>query len=275
MQSATVTAAILTHNEANMLAACLETVSWSDQCIVLDHHSSDETTQIAQKAGARVISSLSDSFGERREQLLAACTTEWILYIDADERVTPELAMEIKKLLSEPSSQGVSAASFPRRNFFFGRDFMHGGWQHEQVTRLFRTSALKGWKGTIHESPIVDGKVEVLTSPLWHFSHRTVADGLIKTAHWTPMEAALLAENVKSPVSIWTILRKGLSEFWRRGVRQAGWRDGQAGMIEVLTQVINRMLVYMQVWEKQQKPPTVQRYQHLEKEIESLWQNSR
>lgn len=272
MRTASITAAILTHNEAQMLAGCLATLQWCDQIIVLDHHSTDDTVKQALAAGAVVSTSRSESFAQRREQLLAACRTDWILYIDADERVTPDLAEELQQTVTDGT---VAVASFPRRNYFFGRQFSHGGWQGEAVTRLFRVSALEGWQGSIHESPIFEGIVKELQSPLWHFTHRNVADGLAKTARWTPMEAELLSQQSRSRVSVWTILRKGLGEAWRRGVMQAGWKDGQAGLVEVITQVINRMLVYMQVWERQQQPPFTTRYHSLEKEIAALWKKNR
>lgn len=269
MHKAPVTAALLTHNEAEMVESCLATLSWCERIIVLDQGSTDDTVALAKKAGAQVLSSSKESFARRREQLLTACSTDWILYIDADERVTPTLAGEIETVISENI---VDVACFPRQNIFFGQTFTHGGWQNEIVTRLFRRSSLQGWQGDIHESPVFSGTVRQLSSPLWHFSHRSIADGLIKTAHWTPMEAHALAQSLQSKVTIGTILRKGLGSIWHRGILAGGWKDGQAGRIELLTQAINRMLVYMQVWELQQQPPVSQRYQQLEKEITSLWQ---
>lgn len=269
MSTATITAAVLAHNEAQMLPGCLSSLQWCSKILVLDQHSDDNTAEIAKQAGARVISSRESSFAKRREELLAECTTDWIFYIDADERVTPQLAQTVQ---SKVSDDQISAVSFPRTNYFFGKQFNHGGWQDEYVTRLFRVISLSGWFGDIHESPTFAGTVATISEPLWHFSHRSVADGLVKTAAWTPMEARLLAEREKERVGFWTIIRKGLGEGWRRGIRQGGWKDGEAGCIEVLTQMINRMLVYMQVWELQQRPPLSQNYAELEQQLKSLWQ---
>lgn len=263
------TAAVLTYNEADMIEACLSTLSWCKEILVLDTGSSDETVALASSLGARVVSSTESSFAARRNALLAECKTDWILYIDADERVTPELAGQIEQTIEENVAQVIS---FPRRNYFFGEQFAHGGWQGEIVTRAFAVRSLKGWHGTIHESPDFEGTVKRLSAPLWHFSHRSVKDGLEKTAAWTPMEATLLAESGVASVSAGTVLRKGLGEIWRRGVLQSGWKDGTAGRIEVLIQAINRMLVYMQVWELQKKPTIAEHYDELEKQIESLWQ---
>ena len=266
-----ITAAILTHDESDMIAGCIQTLQWCERVLVLDQHSADGTAKIALQLGATVGMSDTTSFAQRRNELLEACATEWILYIDADERVTPELANAIRDVVTQNSA---TAASFPRTNFFFGAEFRHGGWQGERVTRLFRVDALQGWQGRIHESPKYTGEVLELTAPLWHFSHRSVSDGLMKTANWTPMEADLLAQATEKPVSFWVIVRKGLGEAWRRGIRHSAWKDGEAGLIEMLTQVINRMLVYMQVWERQQKPPIATRYQELQQQIDALWQKN-
>ena len=271
MKDGLVTAAILTHNEVAMIEPCLMTLEWCNSVVILDQHSVDKTVERAKNFGARVLISDVPSFAARRELLRGACHTEWILYIDADERVTPQLAAEIQKLVSENQAD---VGSFYRKNFFFGKNFKHGGWQGEVVTRLFRVSNLRGWQGCIHESPIFEGSCRQLDSELWHFSHRSVADGLSKSAMWTPLEAELLADSLPSRVSMWTIIRKGLGEVWRRGILHSGWQDGSSGSIEVLTQMINRMLVYMQVWERQQQPSIASRYQQLENEVKSLWLKS-
>ncbi len=271
MTPLSLTAAILTHNEEAMIVQCLRTLSWCDEIIVLDHNSTDKTVSLAKASGATVLHSQNESFAVRREELLAACKTNWIVYIDADERITPKLADEIKEVIAGDT---VDAARFHRKNYFFGRNFSNGGWATEMVTRLFRVTKLSGWNGSIHESPVFEGAVKELRESLRHFSHRCVTDGLIKTTQWTPMEAELLARNLQSPVTFWTVLRKGLGEVWRRGILQSGWKDGAAGGMEILTQAINRMLVYMQVWELQQKPSVAGRYQDLETKITTLWQKN-
>lgn len=272
MQPVSVTAAVLTYNESEMITGCLSTLEWCEQVLVLDSGSTDNTVSLAKAMGAAVILSQEKSFAERRNQLLAACKTKWILYIDADERITPTLAQQIAQAIAD---NAFDVVSFPRRNYFFGRQFNHGGWQDEVITRLFRVTSLRGWQGSIHESPVYEGSILQLEDPLWHFSHRSVVDGLEKTTMWTPMEAQLLANTIKQQVSFWTVLRKGMGEAWRRGILQAGWRDGPAGLMEVLTQSINRMLVYMQVWERQQVPHLTEQYDSLEKKVTSLWQKSR
>lgn len=271
METLPVTAAILTHDEEVMLPGCLNCLSWCQEIIVLDQYSRDNSAAVARSYGAIVQQSSEDSFARRRERLMDLAKTEWILYVDADERITPDLAREIAELLKTQNS--LTAVGFPRKNFFFGKEFRNGGWQRERVVRLFRKNALRGWHGAIHESPLYEGEAVFTIQPLLHFTHRSVRDGLLKTAAWTPFEAAELAA-VVPPVSPWTVARKGLGELWRRGIKEHGWKDGQAGVMEVVTQAINRMLVYMQVWELQQQPPIADHYRKLEQTISDEWKTN-
>lgn len=263
-----ITALILAKNEAEMLANCIDSVRWCDEIIVIDDDSTDNTALIAENAGARVVSFKTTNFAKKREFALKKAKTDWIFYIDADERVTPRLFQEIAVHLE---TNQASALRFRRQNRCYGNIFQHGGWEQDYVTRIFKRSDITGWEGSIHESPVFEGDVVTLHTPLEHFTHRNTRDNLLKTADWTPIEAALLAESLQEPVTFFTILRKGVMECIRRGIFKQGYKDGTAGMIEALVQGINRSLVYIQVWELQQKPPISERYQKHEQEIAQLW----
>lgn len=268
MKPVKITAIIIAKNEASMINACLQCLGWCSDVVVIDDNSTDETATIAKKAGAKVVGFSDSSFANLRNEALKHVKTDWLLYIDADERISPSLANEITESMERSEA---TAFSFRRSNIFFGRTFGHGGWEDDIVTRVFKKSALKEWQGSIHESPIFSGEVLPLTSFLIHFSHRNIASGLRKTASWTPMEAELLYESGLSKVSVFTILRKGLMEFIRRGILKKGYQDGEAGLVEAIIQGINRMLVYAQVWELQQKPPLADQYTSYEKSLQKQW----
>jgi hypothetical protein len=124
----------------------------------------------------------------------------------------------------------------------------------------------------VHESPVYEGKKFLLHSPLVHLTHRNTIQGLTKTIAWTPIEAELLHKSKLPPVTFFTILRKGLMEFIRRGIMQKGYKDGMPGLIEALVQGINKILIYIQVWELQQTPPLPDQYRKQEIEIAKLWE---
>lgn len=265
----TVTAIVIAKNESEMIANCLETLLWCDEVLVLDHESSDTTAEIAQRLGARV-AEVSGSFADIRNEGMRRTKSDWILYIDADERVVPSLAEEIREVMASESA--LSAYALSRSNVLYGHVMHHGGWETDVVVRLFKREALKGWEGVIHEHALIEGETGVLTTQLLHLTHRNIVSGLLKTAEWTPLEAQLLFDAKIPKVTLLTILRKGVMEVIRRAIFKKGRRDGLVGWIEALVQGINRMLVYMQVWELQQKPTLPDRYQKYEATVVELWQ---
>ncbi|NCN50952.1 MAG: hypothetical protein COU67_00790 [Candidatus Pacebacteria bacterium CG10_big_fil_rev_8_21_14_0_10_44_54] len=263
-----ITAIIIAKNEADMLAACLATVAWCDQVLVLDSGSTDDTAKIAEQAGAKVVLFSHSSFARLRNEALKHVSTEWVFYLDADERVLPQLAREIQVHIETGKD---TTLQLERKNVFFGQAFSAGGWSPDYVTRIFRKTSLRGWSGVVHESPEFEGGVVQLQIPLVHLTHRSVSDGLKKSVVWTALEAELLSETLTFAVTPRTVIRKGVMEFLRRGFFWRGYKDGTPGMMEALIQGINKMLVYLQVWELQQQPPIEQQYKAAEKEIADLW----
>lgn len=263
-----ITAIILTKNEENTIANCIETVRWCSEIIVIDNNSTDATASIAENAGARVISFKSTDFAKKRELGLKRAKTDWVFYIDADERVTPRLYQEIAVHLETNDSV---ALRLRRENICYGAQFNFGGWQDDYVTRIFKRSALTGWSGEIHESPVFEGTPKTLHTPLLHFTHRSTQENLLKSSQWTIQEATLLFEAGIPPVTFLTLLRKGIMEFIRRAYIKKGYKDGLAGIIEAMVQGMNRVFVYIQVWELQQKPPIQEVYHQKEREIAQLW----
>ena len=272
MDHVDITAIVVAKNESNLIRSCLTCLQWCAQILVIDHGSVDDTAVVAESLGAKVIPISSTSFAKLRTEALKHVTTSWVIYIDPDERVTPLLAKEIAVNLETQTS---TVFTLNRRNYHYGALMQAGGWQHDQVTRIFLVSAITEWTGNIHESPVYSGTSLTLQTPLEHFSHRSISQGLKKSAEWTLMEAELLAAAPIPPVTRLTILRKGWMEFFRRYWQFKGYRDGMPGFIESLTQGINKALVYMQVWELQQKPAIPTQYQHLEKQIDKLWKEGR
>lgn len=272
MKKPTISAIILAKNEADMIGACIETLQWCNEIIVIDDGSTDETVSIAENKGAQVITFKHSSFARRREEGLKRAKTDWVFYVDADERVIPTLAKEIIVF----AETGTATALMLRRsNIYFGQALSYGGWGDDLVTRVFKRQALTGWFGDIHESPKFTGDTQELKTPLVHLTHRDTVSGLYKTAAWTPMEADALYEAGTDPVTFFTLIRKGGMEFLRRAVIKKGYKDGMVGLVEATIQAINRILVYIQVWERQQKPPIAQKYQKIESEIQQLWQQKR
>ena len=267
------TGIVIAQNEAKNITACLENLSHlTERILVIDNNSTDQTATLAQKAGAKVIPLDLQNFSQLRTLALRHVKTDWVFYLDADERLTPDLANEIAQMVATGAYQ---AGSFLRQNFFYGSKITAGGYQRDLVTRLFLKKNLRSWQGKIHESPVYSGQAHTFLTPLLHFTHRSTAENLIKSAHWTAMEAELLAAAPQTkPVKGGTLLRKGLAEFYRRYFLQKGYRDGRTGFMEAFVQGLNRSLVYLQVWEKQLQPDLDSRYQKLEDQVKKTWPKS-
>ncbi len=267
--SAKITAIIIAKNEEATLEYCIKTLSWVDKILVIDNGSEDKTSKIAEDLGATVIHFAHSAFDRLRNEAMLHVNTEWLFYIDADERVTPTLAKEI---LVHIETGGSQVMAMKRKNICYGKEFKHGGWQEDEVTRVFHQDVLKKWQGKVHESPEYEGKKFLLHSPLIHLTHRNTIQGLTKTISWTPIEAELLYKSNLPRVTFFTILRKGLMEFIRRGILQKGYKDGMPGIIEALVQAVNKILIYIQVWEFQQTPTLPDQYRKHEIEIAKLWE---
>lgn len=263
----TFTAIVVAKNEEAMIANCLETLQWCQEIIVIDNGSEDRTVDLAKRQNVRVLTSSVKTFAELRNLGWKSAKNDWLIYIDADERVSPKLAQEIQ-VQAETSS--AAAMYLPRQNYLYGHAMTAGGWT-EKLARVFRKENFQGWTGDIHESSHYQGEIITLRFPLLHFTHRSTLDGIHKSLSWTPMEAELLAVAGGPQVTIFTILRKAIMEFLRRGIFKQGYKDGAVGWIEAIVQAMNRAMVYIQVWEKQQHPKIPDKYQQLEKAVIDEW----
>ena len=151
-----ISAIVIAKNEENMIADCLDSLSFCDEIIVIDNKSEDRTRDIAEKMNAKVFEHYSEDFSDLRNFGLNRAAGEWILYIDADERVTGELALSIKYQALSMENNNFSAFKVQRKNFYFG----NYEWPYiEHLERLFRKDKLGGWYGKLHESPKVKGDI--------------------------------------------------------------------------------------------------------------------
>ncbi len=243
-------AVIIAKNEEEVIKDCFESLSWADEIILIDTGSTDDTLKIAKKYHVKVInvSSTGLEFARWRNLGKEKASGDWILYLDADERVTPQLKEEIKKTINN-----FSAYEIPRRNFFLGREMRYGGAWPDYVKRLYQKSKLKRWVGKLHEYPVVEGKMGRLKNPLIHVTHRDLTSMLNKTIDWTKIEADLLYQAKHPPVVWWRFLRMMATKFFERIVKQSGWRDGTEGWINAIFETLNTFIIYSRLWEKQQR----------------------
>jgi glycosyltransferase involved in cell wall biosynthesis len=238
-----ITAGIICKNAAATIEQTLQSLSWVDQIIVADDHSTDRTVDLVKKYTSHIVSVNETSFAEKRNKILRQLQTEWIFYIDADEVVTPELAKEIRQIIV---SAGPGSYKVTRQNFFLGTKMYP-----DSVDRLFHKSVIKGWKGEVHESPVIEGEVKQLRYPLIHHTHTDITSMLAKTNKWSEFEAELRIKAHHPPIAWWRLIRISLTVFWHQFITLGIGRFGRAGIFEGYFQIIDKLIVYTKVWEKQ------------------------
>lgn len=241
---------IITKNEEKNIGGCLESVKWTDEIIVVDSGSKDKTVDIAKKHGAKVVKHTGGGFSDWRNKGAREAKSEWLLYIDADERVTPGLRTEIESKLKDPRH---SAYAIPRRNFILGKELKHGGQWPGYVKRLFKKSEFKGWTGELHEEPQFEGDLGHLKNSLIHQKHDNLSDMVAKTNKWSEIEAKLMYKAKHPPMNVPRFITAMFREFWLRMVRQMAFLDGPIGIIYALYQVFSRFVSYAKLWEMQLK----------------------
>ncbi len=240
---------ILAKNEEARIAACLASLSWCAELIVVDNGSTDKTAEIASREGARVISMKDGDFSALRNAGMQSATGKWILYVDADETVPKELAREIQDVVSHDTAAKPAAYEISRENYYLGRRWPH----KDRHLRLFRKRALKGWQGALHESPMIEGQTGSLSSSLLHSTHRTLSEMVAKTNEWSAVEAKLRFDAGHPKVVPWRLFRVMTTAFFDSFVAQGGWKAGWVGWIESMYQGFSIFITYAKLWEMQQE----------------------
>lgn len=244
----TISAVIIAKNEEKMIEACIRSVLFCNEIIVIDNDSDDKTAEIAKKLGANVLHHSSDDFSDARNFGKNAATNGWILYVDADERVSKELARSVIKILK--SKTEFTAFKIRRKNFYLGNH----EWPHiEMLERFFRKNKLSKWQGKLHESPVMEGETGELEGFLYHLTHRNLSEMLTKTIVWSEVEARLRYDSHHPTVTWWRFPRVMLTAFWNSYVAQKGYRAGTVGIIESMYQSFSMFITYVKLWEMQHK----------------------
>jgi glycosyltransferase involved in cell wall biosynthesis len=218
-------AIIITKNEAANIRACLESVAWADEIIVVDSVSSDATVDICRELGAQVHLHEWPGFGMQKNRALSYATHEWIFSIDADERVTPELQSQLINAMYEDNEDGFYV---PRLSQFCGKFIHHSGWYPDYVLRLFRRTKGRFSDDMVHERVILEGTAGRLSSPLLHYSYLNEADVQRKTEQYARAGAMQMFESGKAATLADAPLRAGWA-FVRTYCLRLGFLDGIAG----------------------------------------------
>lgn len=226
-------AVMIVSNEAANLEACIQSVSWADECVVVEHGSIDNTVEVAHRLKVNVLQT-SDwpGFGAQKNRAIALARADWILSIDADERVTPELALEIGQALQYADAQSQDVAfEIPRLTQFCGVWIRHCGWTPDHVLRLFRRGAARFSDDLVHERVLLQHagtKVVRLKNPLLHYSYPTPDHYWRKLQHYSQQWARQRHAKGQTATMSRAALA-ALAAFLRSYVFRLGFLDGAMG----------------------------------------------
>lgn len=223
-------AIILTRNEARHVVECIDSLRWADRVIVFDSLSDDDTVALARAAGAEIFQRPFDNYAAQRNAALEAAAgsgegEQWVFFVDADERATPELGAEIRRVIVERPENGWNV---PRHNFIFSRLTLGAGWFPDYQFRLMRLGHAR-YTRPVHELGEVDGAVGNLENPLIHHNYRDPAHFHAKQRFYVAHDASILKDQGIRPRPRNYVLQP-LRQFWWRFITLKGYRDGLHGL---------------------------------------------
>ncbi len=217
---------ILAKNESGRIRDCIQSVRWAQEVLVIDDESTDDTAEVAESLGARVLRRAMDIEGRHRNWAHAQATHEWVLSLDADERVTPELAEEIQDLLRRESPFNLYA--IPRRNYVGTRWVRYGGWYPSAQVKLFKKSIFRWEETTVHPRAFANRPCGQLRHDLLHFSYRDTRDFLEKLDRHTTLEAQKWLTDGRR-IGLGKVLWRTVDRFLRTYLLKQGFREGWLG----------------------------------------------
>jgi glycosyltransferase involved in cell wall biosynthesis len=241
----------ITKNNAADIGACLDSLAFCDERIVVDSGSTDDTVAIASARGAAVTYHDWEGFGPQKNFAKTLATGEWILWLDADERITPALENGIKRVVTGADVDGYRIS---RLATFCGQPMRHSGWHPDYVLRLFRRQRGRWSDGIGHDHVICDGRVDYLPGVILHFAVRRLEDSLVRIDRYSSIGARMMVDSGRR-VSFFSGISHGLWTFFRGYVLQRGFLDGRLGFVLAIANAEGTYYRYMKAWLAESRHP--------------------
>lgn len=244
-----ISAYVIAYNEVEKIAAAIESIQWADEVVLVDSHSTDGTTELAEKLGAKVLHVRFEGYGHLRNQAIKACQYEWIFSLDADERCTQDVKDEIRAIVS--STDSVDAYFVPRRNLFMGKWIRHSGWYpNYRQPQLFRKNSMSYDMLPVHEGFVLhtDKMVGHLKNAIWQYPFKDVGEVMRKADKYSTLGAQKI---LHKKITVWTAFAHGLWSFLKHYVFKLGFLDGGPGLVIAIGNFEGTFYRYLKAMEVQ------------------------
>ncbi len=228
MQKYKISAIIPTYNEAHNIVEVLQTVDFCDEIILVDSHSTDNTVALAQPYIDKLLVREYEHSASQKNWAIPQASNEWILLVDADERVTPSLKTEIIELLMRAEQEPHAGYWIGRRNFFMGKQVRYSGWQNDKVIRFFKKSKCRYADQHVHSEIVADGSVGFLHHKLLHYKYTSIDAHMAKLQRYASLQAIDYNEKT-GPITAYHLVIKPLWAFFKHYILQRGFLDGFVG----------------------------------------------
>ena len=241
-------ATLIARDESRHIAACLESLHWVDEIVVVvDDRTVDDTADVARRFTPHVHLRTFSGYSDQRQWADQRSSCDWVFSVDCDERVSADLAAEIRAVLSAPRH---AAYRIPHLDYIFGKWIRHGGWYPQYHVRLYRRDAAT-WCRDVHEGVTANGSVGRLVQPIHHFAHARVEDWVDKLARYTTLEARAMWEGGER-MNLARLLLEPPGYAFSKLIVQQGWRDGAHGLALALLFGCYRLVRNLKLWDLQQ-----------------------
>jgi glycosyltransferase involved in cell wall biosynthesis len=245
----TLTVVVPTKNNEDIIERCLESIKWADEIVIVDGYSSDDTLDICRRYTDKIVQNrFNGNFDIERNLGIDNSTGDWILQLDSDEVVTPEMREAVEKILR--SGSDFSAYKFKRKNYFLGHPMRYGGWYHDSLHFLRRGKAR--YKGKIHETLIVEGKIGQINADVEHYPYSSISQFIARQDGYSTREAQYIYEKrgvVPKKEIMYNLRIKPLKLFWKFFIKKQGFREEKYGLIFSILYAWVHFINWAKYWE--------------------------
>lgn len=255
---------VLTKNEEDRIRTCLESIKWADEIIVVDNGSKDKTLEIAKIYTDKILQFSNQDFANLRNKAAEAASYDWLLFVDADERVLDSLRKELEVLIT---NSYYSAFAISRKNIIFGTEVRYGPFWPDWVIRLLKKDDFETWVGKVHEYPKFRGKLGYTKNSLLHLTHRDLDQIVSKSLAWSKIDAQLRFDTHHPAMSGWRFIRVLFSELFNQLIVRRGFSGGTVGIIDSILQSFSTFLSFVRLWQMQQSKHLNNVYDDIDKNL--------